>query len=644
MNGFLEKDIPFLPLQDKEVQLAASLCKAQNEYNGKVCRIIGIDLKEPSKEEYFKWRNSNSPLDRKAEVVVYNTSSTFTSVYVVSLKSKKVLSKSEFHNVQPSITLDEAVEAENLIKRDPKCQKILREEYNITDTDLITCDPWTVGRKDPNNRRLIQMFTWCRMNKDDENQYSHPVEGFLPIVDLNTMTIVQLQSYASAPVPKKLYPFRADKWTLRQDLKPFDVIQSSGPSFQVHGNHVKWQNWSFYVGFNSREGLVLHDIRYTEGTEERSILYRASVSEMVVPYGDPDPPHNTKRAFDEGEYGLGNCANSLRLGCDCLGHIHYFDACLTNTKGEPQIVRNAVCMHEEDIGLLWKHLELRTRHPESRRSRRLVISMIATLVNYDYGFFWYLYQDGKIEMKVKHTGQLNICGRNIYHNGMRNGSLVAPGLNAQYHQHFYSARLDFDIDGTENRVTEIDVVHPTDEELGVKTTQKNAITIRETVLCDELKATRDIDAAAARTWLVSSSRRRNYLGQPTGYKIVPVTVDKFLLNEDSAVVKRANFLKHALWVTSFDEDERYAAGQFPNQCEIDQGLGRWTQQNRSVLDRDIVVWYTFGITHVPQTEDWPVMPVVEAGFMLHPCNFFDMNPAMDVPPKSSSCSHVSAKI
>jgi len=596
-NQQQHEDNPFLALTDNEVQLAACLCKAQSDFGEQECRIIAIDLKEPSKEEYLSWKGSKKYLDRKAQVIVYNTLLTTTFVYIVSLKNKRILSKKEYRDVQPSVTLDEAMEAENLVKRDPKCQKILREEYQITDMDLITCDPWTVGKKDPENRRLIQLFTWCRMNSDDENQYSHPVEGFLPIVDLNTMTIVQYQSYASAPVPKKLYPFRDDKWKLREDLKPFDVVQSEGPSFQVCGNYVKWQKWSFHVGFTSREGLILHDICYNEGTEERSILYRASVSEMVVPYGDPDPPHNRKRAFDEGEYGLGNCANSLRLGCDCLGHIHYFDVCLTNTKGEPQVVKNAICMHEEDVGLLWKHIELRTRHAESRRSRRLVISMLATVVNYDYGFFWYLYQDGKIEMKVKHTGQLNTCGRDIYHNGMKNGSLVAPGVNAQYHQHFYSIRLDFDIDGTNNRVTEVDVVHPTDAELGVATTEKNAITIREKVLSNELEAARDFNAATARTWLVSSSHRRNYLGQPTAYKIVPITVDKFLLNGDSAVIKRANFLKHALWVTCFNEDERHAAGMFPNQCEIDQGLVEWTKLDRSLVDRDIVIWYTFGITH-----------------------------------------------
>ena len=65
----------------------------------------------------------------------------------------------------------------------------------------------------------------------------------------------------------------------------------------------------------------------------RPIVHRASLVEMAVPYGDPNAPFQRKCAFDVGDYGLGFCANSLALGCDCLGHIKYFDAVLNNSKG-----------------------------------------------------------------------------------------------------------------------------------------------------------------------------------------------------------------------------------------------------------------------------------------------------------------------
>ena len=118
---------------------------------------------------------------------------------------------------------------------------------------------------------------------------------------------------------------------------------------------MRWQKWSLRVSMDSVEGLVLHDVGYEDDGRVRPILFRASVSEMVVPYGDPGPMHGWKNAFDAGEWGLGRMANSLALGCDCLGVIHYFDAVFTSEQGQPYVVPNAICMHEEDYGILWKH-------------------------------------------------------------------------------------------------------------------------------------------------------------------------------------------------------------------------------------------------------------------------------------------------
>ena len=75
-------------------------------------------------------------------------------------------------------------------------------------------------------------------------------------------------------------------------------------------------------------------------------------------------------------------ANSLTNGCDCFGEIHYFDAVLTDSRGNVSITENAICLHEEDYGILWKHTDWRTEHVDVRRSRRLVISFITTVDNY----------------------------------------------------------------------------------------------------------------------------------------------------------------------------------------------------------------------------------------------------------------------
>lgn len=79
-------------------------------------------------------------------------------------------------------------------------------------------------------------------------------------------------------------------------------------------------------------------------------------------------------------------------GCDCLGYVKYFDAHLTNFTGGVETIEDCVCLHEEDDGILWKHQDWRTGLAEVRRSRRLVVSFICTVANYEYGFYWYFYQ------------------------------------------------------------------------------------------------------------------------------------------------------------------------------------------------------------------------------------------------------------
>ena len=142
--------------------------------------------------------------------------------------------------------------------------------------------------------------------------------------------------------------------------KPIEITQPQGPSFTIDaGNKLTWQGWDLTVGFNAREGLTLHDLAFTEpGTPSgarRPICYRASVAEMVVPYGSPSRGLWRKSVFDTGEAGLGKCVNALQLGCDCLGPIHYLDVALPNEKGGVDMKPNAICIHEEDDGVLWKH-------------------------------------------------------------------------------------------------------------------------------------------------------------------------------------------------------------------------------------------------------------------------------------------------
>jgi primary-amine oxidase len=302
-------------------------------------------------------------------------------------------------------------------------------------------------------------------------------------------------------------------------------------------------------------------VGYEDQGRLRPILYRASLSEMVVPYGDPAPTHWRKNAFDEGEYGIGMLANALELGCDCLGEVRYLDAVVSDAAGKPVTLRNAVCMHEEDFGILWKHTNFRTGQVEVRRSRRLVVSSIATVGNYEYGFFWSFYQDGTIEVQVKLTG---IVSTGAVAPGVRpaHGALIAPGLYAPHHQHWFSFRLDATVDGLRNSVYEVDSVAVPP---GPDNPHGNAWVTRARLLARESEAQRDVDPLAGRYWLVVNRDARNALGEPTGYKLVPGENVRALAHPDSSIARRAGFIAHHLWVTRCDPGERHAAGEYPNQ-------------------------------------------------------------------------------
>jgi primary-amine oxidase len=420
---------------------------------------------------------------------------------------------------------------------------------------------------------------------------------------------------------------------LRDDLKPLEVRQPEGVSFTLDGNELRWQRWSLRIGFNPREGMVLHTVGYEDGGRVRPVAHRLSFAEMVVPYRDPTGEHERRTAFDIGEWGLGFMTTSLELGCDCLGEIAYLDATVHDSHGEPATIRNAICIHEEDSAVLWKHIDEQAG-AEVRRMRRLTISFHATVANYEYLVYWHLHQDGSIECEVRATGIMvttQFDGAQPPY-----GTLVDERTYAPFHQHFLVARLDLDVDGEANTVYATDsVALPT----GPGNPYGLAMVEQATPLRTEVEGRQDYDWHCQRTWKIVSTTERNALGTPTGYKLVPGGALPALLDPASPVFERAQVIGHTLWVTPYHEDERWPCGEMPTQSTSDSGLPVWTRQNRSIEDTDVVLWYVFGINHVTRPEEWPVMPVDTVSFWLKPSGFFHRNPALDVAPSHRHGTH-----
>ncbi|MBC8093828.1 MAG: primary-amine oxidase [Pseudonocardia sp.] len=625
-------DHPLDRLTAQEIVVAGSVLRAAGLL-GPTWRCAVLALQEPPKHEVLGFA-AGDRIDRRVQAVVLDTEtgvSRSVSVSVTRGEVEGVIDLDPLVDGQPPIMLEEFVAVDEIVKADAGWREAMARR-GVTDLGLVCACPLSAGAFEipgEEGRRLLRVVSFLQ-HRPGDHPWAHPVDGVVAYVDLISREVVELIDTGVKPIPAEEGNFDDPAFTgpPRTTQRPIEITQPQGPSFTVDGDVVSWEGWTLRVGFDPREGLVLHQVSVRDAGRDRPVLYRASIAEMVVPYGDPSPVRFWQNYFDAGEYLLGQQVNSLALGCDCVGHIHYFDAVLADSAAQPRTVPNAICLHEEDAGVLWKHTDLFTGSAQTRRQRRLAISSFVTVGNYDYGFYWYLYLDGTIECEVKSTG---VLFTSVYDEHGQWSTEVAPGLGAPLHQHLFCARLDMTVDGVRNAVEEVDIRRVP---IGPVNPHGNAFGRAVTRIGHESEAGRVADGSVGRVWRIISTEHTNRLGQPTGYVLRPQEQPTLLADPNSSIARRAAFATKHLWVTRYDPDQRYPAGEFVNQHPGGAGLPAWVAADRPLDGEDVVVWHTFGVTHVPRPEDWPVMPVDSCGFSLRAHGFFDRNPTLDVPSTS----------
>ncbi|KAG7090033.1 hypothetical protein E1B28_011653 [Marasmius oreades] len=576
---------------------------------------------------------------------------------------------------QPQISPEELIEAEVIVRENKRVQELAKAVG--VEPHQICCDGWAIGYDErfPHSSRVQQGLVFARFSRHD-NLYAHPLD-FIPVIDTNTRELLHIDfppHYSPSPngpvlsvkstvplpleedtlesckreripPPRKAFDFLPDLmaeteeggFKPREGLKPLHIVQPEGVSFKVTGHELEWQNWKMHVAFSHREGVVLSTITYNDNGEVRPLIYRLSLAEMVVPYGATEHPHPRKFAFDTGEYGMGTMANELSLGCDCVGSIHYLPGAYIGHNGKAIIIKNVICIHEEDNGVLWKHTDYRPGgRGHTARRRRLVVSMVCTLANYEYIWNYHFYQDGSIEAEVRLTGILQTYVSK-QDEPSPFGTTVAPGVNAHYHQHIFSYRIDPMIDGLYNSIVESDVL-PLPEPTGSSSNYAgNGFTIHETTL--EAETGRNYDWEKERRWRIVNPARKHYsTGKAVGYGIgMKGGITPSMAKDDSWIMKRAGFLKYPFWVVKDVEEYKggrmWPSGKYMPQTRDtpDDSLPRWVAGRKSVKEEDLLVYLTIGTTHIPRPEDWPVMPVEHLNITLKPQSFFVKNPSMDVP-------------
>ncbi|MGP4097852.1 primary-amine oxidase [Nonomuraea sp. KM90] len=624
---------PLDPLAPAELTAAHAVLTASGLVK-ETTRVAYAGLEEPAKDA-LRAHTPGDPVDRRARVLLLDVGGAAPRDVIVSITREAVDSDRALDPAtdgQPPVLDAEFAVVEEILSTDERWIAALKSRG--LDVSRVRVCPLSAGvyadeYPGEAGRRILRGLAFVQEHEKD-HVWAHPVDGLLAYVDVLNRSVDQVIDHGPVPVPAVSGNFDDPAVTgpPRTTQRPIEITQPEGPSFTLEGNLLRWENWSLRIGFDAREGLILHQIAFDDRDtgRRRPIVDRASIAEMVVPYADPSPVRSWQNYFDTGEYLIGQYANSLERGCDCVGEITYLDAVVADAHGAPRTLPNAICLHEEDHGILWKHTDLWAHSSEVRRQRRMVLSFFTTVGNYDYGFYWYLYLDGVIEFEVKATGVLFTAA--YPDGGSAYAAQVAPGLAAPYHQHLFCARLDMAVDGPANRVEEVDVARVP---MGDGNPRGNAFTYRRTPLTRESQAQRVADGSVNRAWHITNPGSRNALGDPVAYALHPEGKPLLLADPGSSIAARAAFATRHLWVTAYDPAERYPAGDFVNQHPGGAGLPAFAAADRDLDGRPLVVWHVFGFTHAPRPEEWPIMPVDHAGFRLKPVGFFDRNPTLDVP-------------
>jgi primary-amine oxidase len=641
---------PLDPLTPAEIEAAAQTLKSQRDLPEDVLFPL-IVLNEPPKERMLHYQPGQD-LPREALAMVLERKANKTYRAVVDVGARQVKSFARVEGGQPFLVMDEFRAATDVVLAHPDVRAALRRR-GITDLSKVVVNMWAPGHSPapgvPEGTRLGRAVLYYSDNGTDG--YDRPIEGIVVVLNLNDRSVAQVVDTGVVPVPERAYNFfdPARLGPPREAPRPLEVVQSRGPSFEIRGHEIRWQKWRFRFANQQREGLVLYQVGYEDGGRVRPILYRASIAEMLVPYAEPSEGWVWRASFDEGEYGLGAEANPLERGQQVPDNAVLLDSVFANEYGQGDTRPATVAVYERDGGLLWMHFNQYPRQmTECRRGRELVLTSLLTVGNYDYSLSWVFTQDAQIRVEVELTGILRAkgvaartCPRCAELPGEaggtfapkgedRYGTLVAPNLMAPNHQHWVSFRLDFDVDGPGNSVSELNV-RAAEDPARPGRAPANAFLMEETVLATEGQAQRDLNLASHRRWKVFNPAAKTELGHFPGYVLDPGDNAVPYLAADSPVRRLAGFVNHHVWVTRYRAGEDHAAGELPNQGPPGEGLPRYAADNEKIVNEDVVLWYNLGLTHVPRPEEWPVMPVTRGGFRLVPDGFFVTNPALDVP-------------
>ncbi len=632
---------PLDPLTWKEYWTLLEVLQQEGKLDADT-RFSMVNLKDPDKQLVWQW-SKGKPIPRSAFAIVRQKEKAYKAV--VDLNNRSITSWTELKGVQPNWIGEEFGSVIEAVKKHPDFIAAMkkRDIEDLTFIDCLCIPPGYYGTEEDTGRRVGHVH--CNDARGVRNSWVRSIEGLTVVVDMYEKKVLRVVDEGVVEVPKVYADYdQAAIGAPREVPSPIYRTQPLGPGFKQDGHLIEWQNWRFHVRPDHRVGLIISAVSYQQGEDRRPVLYQGNLSEIFVPYMDPAFAWYHRNFLDAGEFTAGGLAKPLIEGLDCPDNTVYMEALIAGDKGRPMSVPRMVGIFERETGdMAWRHhTGSNEGQPESRVKRDLVVRAAAVLGNYDYIIDWIFQQDGSIRVSLGATGiaEVKMVNQN---NAMASASVgraapnlpadaygrfVDPNIVAVNHDHYFSFRLDLDVDGSDNNLQLDRLVSKTLPEGH----SRRSVWVKEsTVVKKESEAKLNINFDRPTLWRVTSPTRKNHVGYPTSYQLMPGMNGNTLLSADDYPRMRAGFINHHLWATPYHEDERYAAGEYPTLSEPGQGLPAWTEKDRKIENTDIVLWYTIGMHHMVRAEDWPVMPVLRHEFELRPFDFFDHNPSMDLP-------------
>ncbi len=636
---------PLDPLNWQEYWTVLEVLREVGHLDSKT-RFSMVNLKEPAKDLVRQW-SPGERIPRSAYALVRQGKKSFETV--VDLAERSLLSWEELEGAQPNWLGEEFRNIVSDVKKHPDFIAAMarRGIDDLTFIDCFVMPAGYFGTDEQRGRRIGHVVS--HDSRGVRNTFTRQIEGLTVVVDLIEGEILRVVDEGVVRIPTVSADYDAASiGPTRPVPGPIQVNRPQGQGFTLNGYQVSWQKWRFHVRPDQRVGMIISDVTYTDGDERRSVLYQANLSEIFVPYMDPAFNWYARNFIDAGEYSSGGLTKPLLQGLDCPDYAVYLSGLIAGDNGRPIEVPRMIGLFERETGdVSWRH------RSESRIKRDLVVRIAAVIGNYDYFIDWIFQQDGSIRVAVGATGIVEVKmvnqekalaaegspsggsnGANVSiaaearEAADRYGRFVAPQIVAVNHDHYFSFRLDLDVDGTSNSL----VVDRLKAQSLPEGHPRRSLWVRDPMLArTEADAKLNISLDNPALWRVISSSRTNHVGYPTSYQIMPGKNISTLLSRDDYPRRRAGFIDHHLWVTPYRENERYAAGEHPTLSTPGQGLPDWVSNDRPIADTDLVLWHTVGMHHLVRAEDWPVMPVLWHSFEIRPFDFFNRNPALDLP-------------